>query len=77
MRKEVWTISVHMPYFHPGGYSDMLKSHFSSFEKYDPLANQWTMLKPMYQPRKNHGACVLQNQIYVFGGYNFCDVVVF
>ncbi|XP_054165204.1 kelch-like protein 20 [Oppia nitens] len=41
-----------------------------SCESYDPQTNQWKLLKPLAFSRDGMGAAVLNNTIYVCGGYD-------
>ena len=38
--------------------------------RFDPVSNQWEMVTPMNHKRGNLAASVLNNQIYVVGGYD-------
>ncbi|XP_054167784.1 kelch-like protein 18 [Oppia nitens] len=42
----------------------------NSVELYDTLANQWQPVKPMITARREFDAAVIDNSIYVCGGYD-------
>jgi len=42
----------------------------SSVEIYNPFTNQWTEAAPMHYPREGFGFAVLDDHIYVAGGFN-------
>lgn len=42
----------------------------TSMERYDPKAKKWTVMAPMSIPRSNFSSVVLENLIYVIGGFN-------
>ena len=44
----------------------------TSLEKYDPKAKKWTLMADMTIPRSNFASAVLENMIYVIGGFNVC-----
>jgi N-acetylneuraminic acid mutarotase len=44
----------------------------TSIEKYDPKRNNWILLSNMRTARSNFACAVLENQIYVIGGFNVC-----
>ncbi|KAF7483189.1 Hypothetical predicted protein [Marmota monax] len=51
-----------------GGHNGV--SHLSSIERYDPHQNQWTVCRPMKEPRTGVGAAVIDNYLYVVGGHS-------
>lgn len=46
------------------------KPALSSMEQYNPKTKKWTLMKPMYSPRYSFQAEVVNNKIYVIGGFN-------
>jgi hypothetical protein len=57
------------------GKAVVLGGHESVFnminrcEQYNPMFNSWSSLPPLTQPISKHSACVLNNKIYVCGGF--------
>ena len=42
----------------------------TTIEKYDPKSKKWTLMACMSVPRSNFASVVLENLIYVIGGFN-------
>jgi N-acetylneuraminic acid mutarotase len=51
----------------PGDAQDLMS--VSDFARYDPDARKWTDLPPLPAPRSTHDAVVLDDRIYVVGGW--------
>ena len=47
----------------------------TSVERYDPKSHKWTLMANMSIPRSNFASAVLENRIYVIGGFNVCLVL--
>lgn len=45
-------------------------SRLSTCERYDPSSNEWTNILDMPHQRSNFGIEVLDEMIFVIGGYN-------
>ena len=45
-------------------------SHLKSVEKYNPFTNQWVYVNKMNRARTHHSACVINDRIYVVGGFD-------
>mgnify|MGYP001792525055 FL=1 len=45
-------------------------NRFSCCERYDPLADQWTMIAPVSRAKDAIGLCVLGDHLYCVGGYD-------
>lgn len=55
-----------------GGYNPDFGFQMNQCEIYDPIANEWTEVAPLSQPRDNHAAVVLSNgDLIVTGGRFF------
>jgi len=52
-----------------GGCDDLLHS-VAYVDRYDPLSNRWTSVKPMLTPRREPAVVTLGNYIYAIGGWN-------
>lgn len=42
----------------------------ASAERYDPLTDSWTSLKPMLKPRSGHGLASVKGKVHAMGGYD-------
>ena len=51
-----------------GGFSGT--ERLNTVEAYNPVTNQWRLLPSMINRRSNFGIAVLDEQIFVAGGYN-------
>ncbi|XP_075045464.1 kelch-like protein 36 [Mixophyes fleayi] len=58
-----------------GGSDDNLESmerfDILSVECYSPQCDQWTRIAPLIQPNSESGVAVLDNKIYILGGYSW------
>lgn len=60
-------MSKFQSFFQLGGYDG--RRHVSEVATYDPLTKCWCMLDPMIHPRSNFGTVLLEDQVYVVGGF--------
>ena len=52
-----------------GTGGEMRNGRFTdSVERFDPLTDSWTELRPMFSPRADHAAVAAQNKLFVSGG---------
>ena len=40
-------------------------------EVYDPVTNQWTSVKPLFEGQSEAGAAVVNGKVYIIGGHNW------
>ncbi|KAK3601206.1 hypothetical protein CHS0354_004406 [Potamilus streckersoni] len=66
--------SVHSSLFLVGGATVDADGNVvcvDSIEKFSLSTGQWTIICTMQNPRSEFGACVMNDRIYIFGGYNW------
>jgi len=51
-----------------GGFNGLVR--MNSSEKFDPTTNRWSWVVDMYNPRSNFAVEVLDDMIFVAGGFN-------
>lgn len=54
-----------------GGYNGITQNHLNDVHQYDPLEEQWSVIKCLGKgpcPRRRHCACVVRKQLFLFGG---------
>lgn len=51
-----------------GGYNGT--SRLFTGEKYNPVTRTWSSIPDMYTPRSNYAIAVIDDMIFVMGGYN-------
>ena len=50
-------------------------SRQTSVERYDPKHKEWTQMSDMSIPRSNFACALLENKIYVIGGFNVFKII--
>lgn len=67
-RSDVAVVTLNGAIYAIGGESDSLIS--DCVERFDPvISSRWQTVEPLTVPRCSAGACVVEEQLYIFGGW--------
>lgn len=56
-----------------GGYNGVAR--LSSVEKYNPVLDNWSLVRPMNSARSNFATTILDGMIFAVGGFNGISVI--